>query len=135
MGNVPGAARYPPDPTFRPLFEDDVAKPKPISDIIQELWELLKAYARQETVDPLRSLGRYLGFGMGGATLLSVGVFFLALAGLRAMQTEAADTFDGAWSAVPYAIVALVLTGLAILAVSRISRGPHARHSDREEAR
>jgi hypothetical protein len=103
-----------------------VAKPKPIADILRELWELLTAYAKQETVDPLRSLGRYLGYGLGGATLLAMGVFFLALSGLRALQTETGDVFTGAWSAVPYAIVAIVLVAIAALAASRITRGPHA---------
>ena len=45
-----------------------------ISDTIKDLWALLKAYGKQETVDPLKALGRYLCFGISGAILLSLGV-------------------------------------------------------------
>lgn len=109
-----------------------MAKQKPLSDIAVELWELLKAYAKQETIDPLRNLGRYLGFGLSGALLLSVGTFFLALSALRALQTETGETFDGVWSVGPYVIVAVALLGVAALAASRITRGPHANRPDRE---
>jgi hypothetical protein len=114
--------------------QEHVAKPKPIADILRELWELLTAYAKQETVDPLRSLGRYLGYGLGGAALLAMGVFFLALSGLRALQTETGDVFTGAWSAAPYVIVALVLVAIAALAASRITRGPHASRARTESS-
>ena len=90
---------------------------------MQELWELLKAYAQQETIDPLRGLGRYLGFGLGGAALLSLGVFFLAMSGLRLLQTKTGDVFTGWRSAFPYLIVLIVVGGLAALAASRISKG------------
>jgi hypothetical protein len=108
------------------------AKPKPIGDIAQELFELLKSYARQETVDPLKSLGRYLGFGLGGSVLLSLGVFFLSLSALRALQTETGDVFTGVWSSIPYLIVFVALLALAAFTASRITRGPHARTAPRE---
>jgi hypothetical protein len=78
---------------------------------IQELRDLIVAYFKQETLEPLKGLGRYVGFGLLGAVLLGSGVFFLAMAGLRAMQTET-TTFHGNWSWAPYAIV------LAVLAVA-----------------
>jgi hypothetical protein len=72
---------------------------------VEELWQLVVTYARQETVDPLKQLGRYLAFGLGGAVLLGVGVFFSAMAGLRALQTETGSTFTGSLSWAPYLIV------------------------------
>ena len=68
---------------------------------LQDLWDLLVAYAKQETIDPLRNLGRYLGFGLAGMALLTLGTFFLAMSLLRALQTMIGGVFDGFWSWVP----------------------------------
>lgn len=97
--------------------------PKSIPDVVQDLWELLKAYAQQETIDPLKGLGRYLGFGIGGAALLSLGVFFLAMSALRALQTQTGDVFTGWRSALPYLIVLIAVGAVAALAASRIPKG------------
>ena len=32
-------------------------------EVATELWSLTKDYARQETVDPLKGVGRYFGYG------------------------------------------------------------------------
>ena len=98
------------------------APSKTISEVGQELFELLKAYAKQETIDPLRSLGRYLGFGLGGAALLSGGVFFLAMAALRALQTQTGSLFTGFWSWVPYLIVAIGLLAVIAVTIKTVSR-------------
>jgi hypothetical protein len=97
--------------------------PKSIPDVVQELWELLKAYAQQETIDPLKGLGRYLGYGLGGAALLSLGVFFLGMSALRVLQTKTGDVFTGWRSALPYLIVLIVVGALAAFAASRIPKG------------
>jgi hypothetical protein len=94
---------------------------KPVGEVAGELWELTKGYARQETVDPLKGVGRYLAFGVAGSLLLGVGVVLLLLAGLRALQTETGTTFTGNWSWVPYLIVLVVGAALIVLAISRIS--------------
>ena len=102
------------------------AKTKPVGAIGQELFDLLKSYASQETVDPLKNLGRYMGFGLGGSVLLSTGVFFLSLSALRALQTETGDLFTGIWSSLPYLIVLVALVSLAAFTASRIQKGPHS---------
>lgn len=88
-------------------------QPKAVPQILQELWELLKAYARQETVDPLKGLGRYLGFGVGGSLLVGLGGLFLSLSLLRGLQKF--DVFDGGLSFLPYVIVLVAL--LVVVAV------------------
>jgi hypothetical protein len=105
-----------------------VAKQKTVADIAQELWELLRAYAVQETLDPLKKLGAYVAWGAGGSAIMSLGAFFLALSALRALQTETGDTFVGEFSWVPYFIVALVLCGVIAFAVRRIVRYQHREH-------
>lgn len=103
---------------------------KSVSDTGRELWELLKAYASQETVDPLRNLGRYLGMGIPGSLLLGLGGSLLLFALLRGLQTiDALD--DGLASLVPYAVTVLV----GFIAVGLIARSllPPSRGSAAEE--
>ncbi len=103
---------------------DDDAKSIP--QVASELWELSVAYAKQETVDPLKGLGRFLGYGIGGAILFGLGSVLLLLAGLRALQTETDTTFTGNLSWIPYVIVviaALLLVGLVVWRVVK-RKGP-----------
>ena len=95
---------------------------KSMPEIATELWGLTKDYAHQETVEPLKGVGRYLGYGAAGALLLGIGVILLMLAGLRALQTETGDALDGNLSWLPYLIVLVVASALVAWAVSRISR-------------
>src|SRR5581483_445977 len=84
---------------------------------IGELWRMVLAYFRQETVEPVRNLGRFVAFGVAGSLLLGLGVGLLPLATLRFFQTETGSTFTGHLSWVPYVImlvVALVLAGAAM---------------------
>jgi hypothetical protein len=97
-------------------------EPKSLPQTATELWELTKDYARQETITPLKDVGRYVGYGMGGALLGSVGVILLMFAGLRALQTETGSTFTGNWSWAPYVIVTFVAGLLVALAVNHISK-------------
>jgi hypothetical protein len=80
---------------------------------IAELKELVIAYAKQETLDPLKGIGRYMRNGTIGALLIGLGVMFTAIGALRALQTETDEHFTGNWSIMPYVIVIL---GLAVLA-------------------
>ena len=97
-------------------------EPKSMPEIATELWALTKDYARQETVDPIKGVGRYLGYGAAGALLGGVGVILLMLAGLRALQTETGDALDGNLSWLPYLIVLVVAAALVAWAVTRISK-------------
>jgi hypothetical protein len=81
----------------------------PLPQLITELRELVVTYVKQQTLVPLKALGRYVGFGLLGSLLFGFGVVFLALSGLRALQTETGSTFTGDWSWVPYVIMILVL--------------------------
>lgn len=49
---------------------------------------MVKEYARQETLGPLRGWARYVGFGVGGAFALGVGLVIVAVGILRLLQTE-----------------------------------------------
>jgi uncharacterized membrane protein YidH (DUF202 family) len=84
---------------------------------ISELWRLVLAYFRQETLEPVRNLGRFVGFGVAGSLVLGMGIGLLMLSALRFFQTETGSTFQGHLSWVPYLlmlVVALVLAGAAM---------------------
>jgi Putative Actinobacterial Holin-X, holin superfamily III len=126
MATDPPASPAPPpaasDAPPRPL-PGARAHQTPIPQLVTDLRDLVVAYVKQETVVPLKSLGRWIGFGVAGSLLLGFGVVFLAMSGLRALQTETGDTFTGDWSWVPYLIMvfALVLGG-ALVWVARGAR-------------
>jgi hypothetical protein len=99
---------------------------RPLPTVVSELWELVKTYAKQETVGPLRGIGRSIAFGVGGSVVLSLGLVLLALALLRALQTETGTTFTGSWSWAPYLLTVAgvgVVIALALGAARRRS-GP-----------
>ena len=87
-----------------------------------DFFELVKAYAKQETVEPLRGAGRWAGFGIAGSFLLVLGGISLILAMLRVLQTETGTTFTGNLSWIPYvAALAVALVVIALL-VWRITK-------------
>jgi hypothetical protein len=112
------------DPSTRPA----AAEPKSIPQVTSELWGMATSYAKQETIDPLKGLGRFLGYGIGGAIALGIGVVLLLLSGLRALQTETGSTFTGSLTWAPYLIAVVVGSALIGLAVLRVStrKGPGA---------
>lgn len=98
----------------------ETSSDKSVPTLATELWDLVRAYAKQETIEPIKGLGRFAAFGIAGSVLVGVGVVMVAMALLRALQTEV-DWFEGRWSWAPYAIT-LVLCGLVIgLALSKTS--------------
>ncbi len=89
---------------------------------IGEVLDLVKRYAMQETVGPLRNSGRWIGFGVAGAVCLGIGILTLLMALLRFLQTQTGDVFDGNWSFVPYVIVLVVTVGIIAIVASRIQK-------------
>jgi hypothetical protein len=71
----------------------------------QDVWQLVVDYAKQETVEPLKGLQRWISAGAGGSLLIATGLSLVLLAALRALQTETGSTFTGNLSWIPYLIV------------------------------
>jgi hypothetical protein len=90
---------------------------------VSELWDLVKSYALQETVNPLKKIARFLAFGLGAAVLGSIGIVLLLLALLRGVQAHSGSTFTGNLSWIPYVIVLAVGVVVTVVAISRIGRG------------
>ena len=93
----------------------------PLPQLILELRDLVIGYVKQETIVPIRQLGRYVLFGVIGSFLLGLGVVLLGVGGLRALQTETGDTFRGDWSWAPYGItfILLIVGGMVTWAARR----------------
>jgi hypothetical protein len=102
---------------------------------LSETLDLLKRYVLQETVGPMRGIGRILLFGLVGAFLLGIGLVVLDLAVLRALQTETGRAFAGHWNFAPYLLAVaaslVVLGGVIFVAV----RGGPARARRRDDGR
>jgi choline-glycine betaine transporter len=111
-----------------PGLPDSGSLPDQISDFIATT----KAYALQETVDPLRRAKSYLLWGTAGASVGAIGIVMLLLAGLRALQTETGSHLTGNWSWVPYLIMLVVTVALLGLVISRI--GKHELRTDHTRA-
>jgi hypothetical protein len=103
--------------------EEKAKKDKSLPGEAQELFQLVVGYAKQETLDPVKNLGRFIGFGMAGALLGSLGAVLLLLGALRLLQTETGDTFDGNWTFVPYVVVLVVSGAIAGGAMKARGRG------------
>ena len=95
---------------------------KSIPETLSELKDMTVAYAKQETIEPLKGLGRFIAFGVAGSLFLGIGLVLAALAGLRALQTETGDTFDDNFTGAPYGIVLVGALLIIVLAVTRIGR-------------
>ena len=90
---------------------------------IGQVIDLVKEYAQQETLGPIKGAGRFLAAGAIGAVLIGMGCVYLVLGILRLIQNEYGDSFTSKWMALlPYLIA--LLASLAIMGVAawRISK-------------
>ena len=88
---------------------------------VGDVVDLVKEYAKQETLGPLKGAGRWLALGSLGATCLGLGLVLVLLGILRLLQTEL-HAFDGGFSWVPYVIVLALCLGLTRVAWSRVKK-------------
>lgn len=90
-----------------------------------ETYELVRDYAKQETLDPLRGAGRWLGVGLIAGFLMSVGIVIVLVGVLRLSQdlllhTWFVDQADGL-SFVPYLITLAIGIVTSAVVWSRVS--------------
>lgn len=104
------------DDEIRPLR--GAPDPTSVGDVVN----LVKTYAQQETIGPIKNAGRWLAMGAAGALTLALGVILVLLGLLRLLQVEWDRSARGSLSWLAYVIV-LVVAGIVIaLAASRIKK-------------
>jgi hypothetical protein len=97
-----------------------------------EALQLVIDYVKQETLDPLKGLGRYIVFGVAGSVALAIGLVILAVGFLRLLQGETGTTFTGNLSWVPYVICTVAVLMVAAAAVWAIGRGQRRTGPEKE---
>ena len=109
----------------------------PLPAVLNDLWETILTYAKQQTLDPFRQLGKYIGFGVAGGLFIALGGVFLALGVLRAFQVELGGRrgvvvvghghLAGNLAWVPYGVAGVLCAVAAVILASRIPRIPPER--------
>lgn len=88
---------------------------------VGDVVDLVRDYAKQETLGPLKGAGRWLALGAAGSLFLGLGLVLVLLGVLRVLQTET-GAFDGAFSWVPYVIVLILCVVASVVALSRVKK-------------
>ncbi len=94
-----------------------------------DLFDSVKQYARQETLEPLKGAARWVGVGSVAALSLGMALMFSTLGILRLSQDLGGTTLDGSWSFVHYVITLCVVAALVSVTFSRISQRSLAKDS------
>lgn len=89
---------------------------------VGEVFEYVKAYAKQETLGPLKGAGNWLGYGFAAAAALGLGLVLMLLGLLRLVQSEWDRSATGNLSWLAYLIVLVVASALLALTLMRIKK-------------
>lgn len=100
--------------------DDQRARPELADPSIAGVVDLVKTYAKQETIEPIKGAGRFLGYGIAGALLTALGCALLLLGLLRLFQAEVVRTATGSLSWLAYLIVLVVCLAFLGVAYLRI---------------
>ena len=104
---------------------------KSTGDAIADVWQMVRDYAKQETIDPLKSIGRFLLWGLPGAVFLGLGLLFATLAILRGLQTETGNHLTGSLDVIPYVVAFVVAALVAALSARAITKPNREREAGR----
>lgn len=95
---------------------------KSTGEVVSELWGLLKDYGKQETIDPLKTLGRFVAWGSAASVCFAIAGTLFAVAILRVLQIEGRRWLGGNWSPVAYVLALIVVSLVAYLSIKQIKK-------------
>ena len=96
---------------------------------LEEIRDLFVRYFKEQTIQPLKDLGRFVAFGVAGSLFVSVGVVVGLLGVLRMLQ-DLFPVLDGSLSFIPYLVVVVIGAGVIALVLQRIFAGAPRRSKD-----
>jgi hypothetical protein len=100
-----------------------------------DAFQLTVDYLKQETIEPLKGMWRFLKFGISGSFALAIGILLLLVGVLRLLQEETGTALTGDLSWVPYMAVLVLGAGVIGVAAWRIFAGPAAAKLPKLKAR
>lgn len=89
---------------------------------LQEIRDLFVRYFKEQTVQPLKELGRFVLFGAVGSVFVAFGVV-IGLLGVLRMVQALFPVLDGSLSFIPYLIVVVLALLVGALVVQRVFAG------------
>ncbi|MGA9275374.1 hypothetical protein [Ilumatobacter sp.] len=95
---------------------------KPDDASLGEVIEFIKAYATQETVGPLKGVGRWLAYGAAAAFVMGLGLVLILLGILRAVQYEVDRLSSGSLSWLAYTVTLVVTLLLLVVTMLRVKK-------------
>jgi hypothetical protein len=106
----------------RPPGHDD--RSPGFADQVSDIVDTTKAYARQELLEPVKGLGRFVGVGVAASFCFTLALVLLTIAALRALQHFTGTALTGNWSWVPYLVVLVAVAVVVGAVASRIPKTP-----------
>jgi hypothetical protein len=89
---------------------------------LDEIKDLAMRYIKEETIQPLKDMGRFVLWGTLGSILVGFGYLFLLLGALRFLQDQF-KVLDGTLSWIPYLIVVVLAAIIVALTLWRVVSG------------
>jgi hypothetical protein len=89
---------------------------------LEDIKDLAIKYIKEETIQPLKDLGRFVAYGAVGSLFVGFGFTLLLLGSLRFLQ-EQFKVLDGTLSWLPYLIVAVLAAIVVGITMWRIVSG------------
>ena len=89
---------------------------------LEEIKDLIVRYVKEETIQPLKDLGRFVAFGTLGSLFVGFGLTFILIGVLRFLQDQF-KVLDGSLSWIPYLIVVVAAALVIALTLWRVVSG------------
>jgi len=99
---------------------------------LEEIRDIAIRYIKDETLQPVKDMGRFAAFGALGSLFVGFGTVLILLAVLRFLQ-EQFPVLDGSLSWIPYLVVAIIAAAVIGLTIWRIASGTSKRRLKEEQ--